>query len=166
MERSAVISTCGKYRYLLTRRWGPGQFAAWILLNPSTADAETDDATVRKVCGFSKGWGYAGAVIGNLFAFRATKPELMLAAEDPIGPDNDKHLMHIIRRYPLIVAGWSGRGGHRSRSTQVRRMVDVYRSRGTSFAALRISKRTGEPWHPLYVSYSQPLVPMSAVELF
>lgn len=54
-DRDAVFSPCGKYRYALTRRVGPGkQAAAFILLNPSTADAERDDPTVRRRIGFAR----------------------------------------------------------------------------------------------------------------
>src|SRR3954451_2301972 len=41
------------------------------MVNPSTADAETDDPTIRKVKGFSERAGYGHIIVGNLFAFRA-----------------------------------------------------------------------------------------------
>jgi hypothetical protein len=37
---SATISECGRYRYDLIRRWREGDLMLWIMLNPSTADAQ------------------------------------------------------------------------------------------------------------------------------
>ena len=84
---TAVISGCGTYRYLLTRRAGPGErAAAFILLNPSTADAATDDPTIRRCLGFARRWGCGRFFVLNLFAFRATYPAELRWADDPIGP--------------------------------------------------------------------------------
>ena len=75
LERNAVISACGRYRYLLTRRVGPGTRAVtFIMLNPSTADATRDDPTIRRCIGFARSWGIGGVDVVNLFAFRATEP--------------------------------------------------------------------------------------------
>ena len=65
----AIISPCGTYRYRLDR---PDVFGdlntAVIMVNPSTADATNDDATIRKLIGFRdrKAWG--NLIVGNLFA--------------------------------------------------------------------------------------------------
>lgn len=88
---SAVISACGRYRYELRR--GEGTPAVcWLMLNPSTADAETDDPTIRRVVGFTRSWGFAQAIVVNLFAWRATSPVELTYVSDPIGPDNDDHI--------------------------------------------------------------------------
>src|SRR5437868_12651695 len=71
---SAVISPCGKFRYRLTRQWGEGAALPFVMLNPSTADAEQDDPTIRKCVGFAKRMGYDGIEVVNLYAYRATKP--------------------------------------------------------------------------------------------
>ena len=58
LETTARI--VGPHRYTLERRWSAVGLAepriVWIMLNPSTAGAEVDDPTVRKVVGFSKRW--------------------------------------------------------------------------------------------------------------
>ena len=79
---SAVISECKRYRYVLTReaRYGsiPCSRLMWLMLNPSTADARADDATIRRCRGFSQALGYGGAfMVGNLFALRATDPRAL-----------------------------------------------------------------------------------------
>lgn len=90
MKKHATLSDCGKYRYWLERSWeetGKG-FVNWIMLNPSTADAEIDDQTIRKCIGFSKLWGYDGMHVVNLFAFRATDPESLYGCGCPVGLGN------------------------------------------------------------------------------
>ena len=65
----AVISQDERHRYSLTRRWGDGpRVCCWIMLNPSTADATTDDPTIRRCIGFTHGWGYDALTIINLYA--------------------------------------------------------------------------------------------------
>ena len=73
-EKSAKLSDCGTYRYELRRWWGTGAPVAWLMLNPSTADAKQDDPTLRRIIGFSYRWGYGGLIVVNLYPFRASKP--------------------------------------------------------------------------------------------
>ena len=76
MIKSAEISPCGLYRYSLTRKWEAWKGTVnFIMLNPSTADAQEDDPTIRRCIGFAKAWGYGGIVVTNLFAYRATNPK-------------------------------------------------------------------------------------------
>lgn len=61
----------GRYRYLLWRTWDMTRpRLLWVLLNPSTADDQTDDPTLRRCIRFSRDWQYGGLEIVNLFAFR------------------------------------------------------------------------------------------------
>lgn len=64
----------------------------FIGLNPSTADEEMDDPTIRKCINFAKGWGYGEIIMVNLFAFRSTDPSLLIRDENPVGPDNDSYI--------------------------------------------------------------------------
>jgi hypothetical protein len=50
----------------------------FIGLNPSTADAEVNDPTIRRCIGFAHDWGFGGLLMLNLFAFRATDPKRVL----------------------------------------------------------------------------------------
>ncbi len=103
VTKEAVISDCGRYRYRLTRRWGDGPLLSFIMLNPSTADAEVDDPTIRRCMGFARRDGYGGIVVGNLYAFRTTKPKALFAADNPLGPA-------ITRRSPRSSMGRKPRG--------------------------------------------------------
>src|SRR5262245_13227298 len=109
-QSSAELSPCGRYRYALTRTWGdPKKVVCWVMLNPSTADADQDDPTIRRCLGFSRAWGAGGLVVVNLFALRATDPDQLRIAADPVGPDNDSHLSTAAFGR-LVVAAWGARG--------------------------------------------------------
>ena len=70
---SAVISPCGQYRYRPERDVPmDGLTFAFFGVNPSTADATLDDATVRKWIGFTKVNGGRRLIVGNVFAVRST----------------------------------------------------------------------------------------------
>jgi hypothetical protein len=155
-KASAVLSPCTTYRYSLTRRWSTGQGAVvFIGLNPSTADATQDDPTIRKCIVFAKRWGYAELRMVNLFAFRSTDPSGLLDHADPVGPDNDAHLLAAARSAALVVASWGNHGSLLDRSRSVRAMLpDLH--------GLRINK-SGEPAHPLYLPGRLKPTPLASV---
>lgn len=144
MERSAYISHCGRYRYLLTRTWDPGlPSVLFVGLNPSTADGEQDDATVRRCIGFAKEWGYGALRIANLFAYRATDPRTMMQMIDPIGPNNDVWLKTISDQAKLTVVCWGARGSYMDRAQRVLTFLHKPHHLGLT--------KDGHPRHPLYL---------------
>lgn len=142
MLRSADFSPCRSYRYALRRTWDPARPAVlFVMLNPSTADAERDDPTIRRCVGFAQAWGFGGLVVGNLFAFGATRPADLRAAAEPVGPENDRWLAALAREAGLVVAAWGNDGRHRGRDAAVLRLLGTAHSLGTT--------RSGAPRHPL-----------------
>jgi hypothetical protein len=128
----------------------------FVCLNPSTADENTDDPTVRRCMHFARSWGYGAVLMANLFAFRATDPTSMLSAQDPVGPDNDRVLIQAAREASVVIAAWGVHGIHRSRDTRVRELLpDLH--------YLRLTK-TGQPGHPLYLPKNLRPVPWSSAE--
>ena len=101
MRRRAEISECGQYRYLLERIWDPPLIRAGAkapmlvvcMLNPSKADAVKDDATILWLVGWAKKHDYIGLRVINLAAYRNKSPKIMLAADDPHGPENTCYLI-------------------------------------------------------------------------
>src|SRR5579885_902200 len=108
MARLATFSEDRRYRYTLTRVWGDqaGERCAFILLNPSTADAEKDDPTIRRCISYARRWGFAGLEILNLFAWRSTDPRALRMVPDPVGPMNLANIVAVTRSTPRIVCGW------------------------------------------------------------
>jgi hypothetical protein len=81
------------YRYELRRTWDFRKPALVVcMLNPSTADHRDDDPTIQTLIHFARLWGYGGLLVVNLNAFRASSPKVMMAAVDPVGPENQKYI--------------------------------------------------------------------------
>jgi hypothetical protein len=159
VKRFATISNCGRYRYALRRNLGgrPCRTACFIMLNPSTADAEKDDPTIRKCMGFARRWGCADLVVVNLFAFRATRPQDLRAAADPVGRANRRHVRSAVDRAQggLVVCAWGTYGAWWDQDLIVRAWI---REVGAEPVCLGRTKG-GHPRHPLYVPYTAELIP-------
>jgi hypothetical protein len=144
MNKFALISPCGKYRYRLGRRWSPEGCVLWIMLNPSTADANIDDRTIGRCMRFASDWGYGGILVGNLYPYRATKP-IDLRGVDRWGEDNDAHIADMARECQLIVVAWG------SNSIVSQRDVASALSAIPGRPLKCLGKTvTGAPLHPLF----------------
>lgn len=152
-ESAAEISPCGRYRYWLRRRWGDGPLLGWVMLNPSTADAVDDDATIRRCIGFAKRERFDGIIVRNLFALRASDPRQLMFDEDPIGPRNTYHLSKCVGE-SMTVAAW---GADRAVKLAVPSLRTV-RAAAESLVCLGVTKG-GAPKHPLRLRGDRPLVP-------
>jgi hypothetical protein len=152
--RTAILSDeqpVPLYRYTLTRAWGPmAEPVVFVMLNPSTADAEVDDPTIRRCMGFARDWGYHVLTVVNLYAWRATKPSALWAARaeghNIIGPLNDTVLDLALGTAALTVAAWGANAephrGYELATRAKRNGVPLF-SLGTT--------ASGAPRHPLYV---------------
>lgn len=147
----AIFDESRAYRYTLWRRWvpeaRPAKMVAFIGLNPSTADEQVNDNTIRRCIDFAKTWKFDGMVMLNLFAFRATDPKHMKAQSDPIGPKNDDAIWIVTRDVGRVVCVWGAHGTHRERYFTVRSILR--RSVNESWCFGRTDK--GHPRHPLYL---------------
>jgi hypothetical protein len=161
---TAVVSPDGRYRYLLTRRVGPGRkTATFIMLNPSTADATVDDPTIRKCIGFSRRWRCGMLEVVNLFAFRATDPRHLKVATDPVGPANLYWILRTIAgAHGTVVCAWGVHGAHQDQDAEVLRWL---RGRAIRLVALGLT-RNGHPRHPLYAPYGSRLVNFRPINRF
>jgi hypothetical protein len=164
MLREAVLSECGRYRYSLTRVWTPNPdkrtfptkqpLDVWVMLNPSIADADLDDPTIRRCIGFSRSWGAPGIAVVNLFPWRATDPKelraAMLRGEDVVNRGQRNHHMSQVMGTGggggrVIVAWgatpWAAEEGERLRN---------WGGGPWHFQCLGVT-RSGAPGHPLYL---------------
>ncbi len=153
---SAQFSKCRQYRYTVTREWNTGdsQRVAFIGLNPSTADAETDDPTIRRCIQFAKNWGYSGMIMINLFAYRSTDPKKLISVDDPVGPNNNYWLIKLASEASCTVAAWGGGGDINNRG---RNVAVILKRAGIDLKCLGTTKN-GQPRHPLYLPYTAKLI--------
>lgn len=151
----AKFSKCRKWRYLLWRRWGDGPLANFLMLNPSTADEVKLDPSCTRARVYAERWGFGALIVTNLFAWRATDPQEMKAARDPVGRGNDAAILAAAREAKLVVCAWGNHGLHRGRSGKV---VAKLRSKDVKLHVLRING-AGEPAHPLYLPGSLRVTP-------
>jgi hypothetical protein len=154
MERTAQFSRCGQYRYRLGRRWGDGPAILWIMLNPSTADAERDDPTIRRCIGFSRAWGFGAMEVVNLFALRTPDTAALRAHTAPIGPRNDRVIRAAAPAARPRIAAWGALPWAASRANEVRTLL------GGRWLCLS-QTASGAPRHPLYAAASLRTVPFA-----
>lgn len=160
MHKGAILSDCGTFRYRLWRYWEPLGVPRmlFVMLNPSTADADTDDPTIRKCRGFAEDLDFGGIEVVNLYAYRATKPADLKKAGYPRGPDNDRHIREAIEDAggSNVYCAWGVNARGLSRPDEV---LDLIRAANRKPMALKLTEDR-IPWHPLMLPYSSQPVPL------
>ena len=144
----ALFSTCRRWRYLLWRQWDKTlPVANFLMLNPSTADEVQLDPSCTRARVYAERWGYGSLIVTNLFGWRATDPQDMKAAREPVGRGNDRAILQAAREAGIVVCAWGNHGAHLERSGKV---LSLLRQARVQLHALRING-AGEPAHPLYL---------------
>lgn len=155
------------YRYKLWRRWDPLKPSVlFVMLNPSTADADNDDLTVTKCIGYAKRWGAGGVRIVNLYAYRTAYPSVLgealgagidIVAEPGGGVlnRNDNAIASAACDAGRIIAAWGAWSGpFQTRSWQVLDILRRYRD----VEALALTKDS-HPRHPSRLAYAvEPVI--------
>ena len=154
VNKNATFSDCRKYRYALSRTWnGKKKTILFIGLNPSTADEKIDDPTIRRCINYAQNWGYGSLLMVNLFAYRATMPSELKNVKNPIGNDNDLHIIELSKKADIAVAAWGNEGTLLNRDKEVKKILP-------NLMCLKINK-SGQPSHPLYQKKDLKLIKYS-----
>lgn len=156
MNGTAIFSDCGRYRYWLTReelsRRGP--IVAFVMLNPSTADADALDPTVRRCVGYAREWGASKLIVTNIFALRSTDPRALYTDPAPVGPENEGYIRRAATEAHVVVCAWGNHGAlHRQGEIAYRWLTLA----GAQPRALKVTQ-DGHPAHPLYLRADLPPV--------
>lgn len=157
LDGDAVISPCGLYRYWLERGPKSSPFVAWVLANPSTADASMDDPTVRKARGFTQRWGFERFVFVNVFAYRSTDPKGLIGVKDPVGPENERHIREAVTRAEMVVVAWGNAIVKAKRPQAVWTCEHVIKPATVKPIMCLGYTADRSPRHPLMLGYNTPL---------
>ncbi len=164
------FSPCRTYRYHWTLIWDPSRKPQlWLGLNPSIADEEKSDPTIRRCIDFSQQWGAGGIVMANAAAFRATDPKVMLAFKgDKIGPENTIRYLEKLAAGCMNkpIAAWGkhatkirGEGNGELSECAWNRHQELKKFMGP-LDCLRLNK-DGSPAHPLYLPKTLRPIPFN-----
>ncbi|WYL96639.1 MAG: DUF1643 domain-containing protein [Gloeotrichia echinulata IR180] len=148
----AKIDSTEKYRYLLGRKWDVNlPQVTFVMLNPSTADADKDDRTLTRCINFAKSWGYGSLEVVNLFAYRATQRSDLYQAPDPVGSKNNCYIKLSTKRADSIIVAWGGGKFPKimNRNEEVLSLI----SGKTLYSLGRLTK-DGHPRHPVRLAAS------------
>jgi hypothetical protein len=134
----------------------------FIMMNPSTADLEVNDRSVAKCERFARRWDYGGIYVGNTFAYRATDKKRLRGIPDPVGPENEKHLIAMAKRAGIVIFAYGQPGDRRLQDLGqllVKNLVKNLIDKGVKPHVLKLSKDGTTPCHPLYLRQdSKPVV--------
>ena len=148
IKRSAQFDRTGQYRYRLDRQWDEAlPTIALIMLNPSRADHQQDDPTLRRCIRLAQQWQYGSLIVVNLFAYCTPSPKVLKAVDNPVGDENDGAILQACQQVPQILLAWGNEGGLQSRDRIVLELLTPYQAK---LSCLGVN-RTGQPRHPLYI---------------
>lgn len=155
MKKNAYID--GDYRYILGRKWDENKpQVTFVMLNPSTADAEQDDRTLTRCINFAQSWNCGSLEVVNLFAYRATKRDQLCKASDPIGLKNNVYIELATKRADLIIVAW-GCGKYPKIQNRNKEVLSLISSGKQPLYCFGRTK-DGNPRHPLYRPYNTKII--------
>ena len=142
----AEFSECKKYRYVLWRIWDEAKpIVMCIGLNPSTANHETNDPTIRQLISRLEYLGYGGFKMTNLYALISSKPSALSETPDPL-KDNDYWLEKVSGECQEIIFCW----GMFKQATYRAKIMKAKFPNAKCFGR----SKDGSPIHPLAMMYS------------
>lgn len=160
--RDCWFSSDRKYRYKLDIIWDPSiPPQVFIGLNPSTADENNDDPTVRRCIDYAKRWGAGGLRMLNAFAYRSTDWKALKTVESPFcHPDDSDHYRpwYLCKwnTFNRPIAAWGKHVEDVSRGYN-EALLKSFQSEGINLSYLKMNK-DGTPSHPLYLKSN--LIPL------
>lgn len=177
----ALLSPDRMYRYALWRIWDDTRpLINFIGFNPSTADELIDDPTIRRCVGYAQSWverrgvtdkepnppieqSFGGIYMTNLFAYRHTHPKYLLKAQDPIGVENDIHLINIARKCNIVVFSWGNLLPKLKLMERDTAIISLFKKNfadpfNQTVKVNHLGKtKAGNPRHPLYLKKTERL---------
>lgn len=150
-----------EYRYILgTRGQKP---LICIGINPSTAQPDDLDNTLKSVQRIALGNGYDSFLMFNVYAQRATDPDAMEKVCNPLlHRENMEAFRYVLSLSdsPAIWAAWGAVIEKRGYLKDcLRDMLDIGRKYGAQWYCAGAITKKGHPHHPLYLRKDEKLRP-------
>ena len=150
-----------EYRYILgTRGQKP---LICIGINPSTAQPDDLDNTLKSVQRIALGNGYDSFLMFNVYAQRATDPDAMEKVCNPLlHRENMEAFRYVLSLSdsPAIWAAWGAVIEKRGYLKDcLRDMLDIGRKYGAQWSCAGAITKKGHPHHPLYLRKDEKLRP-------
>ena len=155
-----------EYRYILgTRGKNP---LICIGINPSTAEPDNLDNTLKSVQRIALGNGFDSFIMFNVYAQRATDPDAMeRQCNLALHRENLKAFRYVlsISEKPTVWAAWGAIIEKRGYlSDCVRDMVAVGQEYGANWCCAGTISKKGHPHHPLYLRKDEKIKPFDIEE--
>ena len=148
----ASFSEDRTHRYALWRDWAPGARCLFIGLNPSVADHEKDDPTIRKCIGFAKRWGFNGICMLNLFTQVTTDPKKL--KPEPLNAEAARLMMGHASMAEKVICCW---GAFEEATTGLVRIYDALQLARVKTLYCLGKTKSGAPRHPSRIAYATKL---------
>lgn len=146
----ALIDESKKYRYQFTCEWNDGgRYVTFIMLNPSVGNQTQPDPTLRKCISYAKKWGYDGIKVANLFAYISTDPTALKDIDDPVGPENDHHILEMVRESEQVIVAWGQALPSPIKTRRIQETLHLLREHDSY--CLERTVRGNYPKHPLFL---------------
>ena len=150
-----------EYRYILgTRGKNP---LICIGINPSTAEPDNLDNTLKSVERIALGNGFDSFIMFNVYAQRATSPDDMeKVCNEALHRENLEAFRYVlsISQKPAVWAAWGAIIEKRKYLPQcVKDMLEAGQAYGASWYCAGAITKKGHPHHPLYLRKDEKLRP-------
>lgn len=154
LNAPAILSDDERHRFWLRRSVrtldAPAgeSLVVFVMLNPSTADAQVDDPTIRRCKGFAARWGFSDLGVVNLWSLRATNPAELerwdWRADYAARARNQLIIDLACERAGLVIGAWGATVERVDVPWPLLQAPDGFYCLGTT--------KSGQPRHPLYVA--------------
>lgn len=145
--RKAKFSIDKKHRYELSRHWDLSKSdILFIMLNPSIANEDIDDPTIKRLISFTREFKYGGFFVANLFTY-ITPYSKTLDTSIGLTKLNLKTIKNLVNKVDEVIYAW---GNSIKEPQELKNLVKNPKCFGKNL--------NGTPKHPLYLSSNSKLI--------